>query len=60
MTLHKENPDVARLASMKTRRARLLRFLRAKVWPSVPKEQLGRRLTKAEEDALLGYGPGGV
>ncbi|MGE0813288.1 MAG: type II toxin-antitoxin system VapB family antitoxin [Vicinamibacterales bacterium] len=42
------------------RRARLLRHLRTRVWPSIPKEQLGRRLTRDEEDALLGYGPDGV
>ncbi|MBL8139082.1 MAG: type II toxin-antitoxin system VapB family antitoxin [Acidobacteria bacterium] len=42
------------------RRARLLKFLDTKVWPTIPKKQLGRRLTRAEEDDLLGYGPGGV
>lgn len=42
------------------RRARVLRFLRSKVWPSVPKDRLGRRLSQAEEDAILGYGPDGV
>jgi antitoxin VapB len=42
------------------RRARLLRFLRRTVWPSIPKGQLGRRLTREEEDALLGFGPDGV
>ena len=46
--------------SSKARRTRLLRFLRTKVWASMPKDQLGRRLTSAEEDALLGYGPEGV
>jgi antitoxin VapB len=42
------------------RRARLLRLLRERVWPTVPKDQLGRRLTQAEEDAILGYGKEGV
>lgn len=42
------------------RRARLLRLLRSKVWPLVPKKQLGRRLSRQEEDAILGYGPEGV
>jgi antitoxin VapB len=46
--------------AVKERRARVLRFLRSKVWPSMPKNQLGRRLTRDEEDALLGYGPDGV
>jgi antitoxin VapB len=42
------------------RRERVLKFLRSKVWASIPKNQLGRRLTSAEEDAILGYGPEGV
>ena len=47
-------------ASGHTRRARVLRFLEKKVWPTVPKTQVGRRLTRVEEDEILGYGPGGV
>jgi antitoxin VapB len=42
------------------RRARLLRFLETRVWPGIPKAQLGRRLSRQEEDDILGYGPGGV
>ena len=42
------------------RRARLLKFLEKKVWPTIPAEQRGRRLTRAEEDEILGFGPGGV
>ena len=51
-----------RLTSVSTddRRARVLRFLKEKVWPTLPKDQVGRRLTRAEEDGILGYGPGGV
>lgn len=46
--------------SLAERRARVLRLLETKVWPTIPREQRGRRLTRAEEDELLGYGPGGV
>ena len=51
-----------RLRSVSTseRRARVLRFLEKKVWPGLPKGQVGRRLSRAEEDEILGYGPGGV
>jgi antitoxin VapB len=42
------------------RRARVLRFLKTKVWLHVPKAQIGRRLSQGEEDDILGYGPGGV
>jgi antitoxin VapB len=47
-------------ASINDRRARVLRFLEKKVWPTLPKGQRGRRLSRAEEDEILGYGPGGV
>jgi antitoxin VapB len=42
------------------RRAHVLSFLKKHVWPTVPRDQLGRRLTSAEEDAILGYGPDGA
>ena len=42
------------------RRKRVLRFLETRVWPTIPKEQLGRRLTRQEEDEILGYGLDGV
>jgi len=47
-------------ASSAGRRARIVRFLEKKVWITIPKSELGRRLSRAEEDAILGYGPGGV
>jgi antitoxin VapB len=42
------------------RRERVLRFLEKNVWAGLPKRQLGRRLARAEEDDILGYGEGGV
>ena len=47
-------------ASIGARRARVLDFLKRKVWPTLPKNQRGRRLTRTEEDEILGYGPDGV
>ena len=46
--------------SAAARRDSVLRHLRTKVWPQIPKKQLGRRLSRQEEDAILGYGPEGV
>ena len=46
--------------SADSRRVRVLRFLENKVWPTLPKGQMGRRLSRAEQDEILGYGPGGV
>ena len=40
--------------------AHALRFLEREVWPQIPADQLGRRLTRSEEDQILGYGPEGV
>lgn len=36
---------------------RLQRFLAEEVWPLVPPEEAGRRMTRAEEEALLGFDP---
>jgi antitoxin VapB len=39
---------------------RLRRFVEDEVWPLVPEDQRGRRLSRKEEEALLGLGPEGV
>ena len=38
----------------------LLAFLQDEIWPQIPKELLGTRLTKAEEEEILGFGEDGV
>ena len=43
-----------------SRSTRLKGFLERELWPLVPPEELGRRLTRAEEEAILGYGESGV
>ena len=40
--------------------ATLMRFLEREVWPLVPPEVLGRGISNAEQEAILGYGPDGV
>jgi len=42
------------------RHARALRFLEREVWPRIPADQIGRRLSREEEDEILGYGQGGM
>lgn len=39
---------------------RLLTFLQDEVWPKIPADLLGTRLTKTEEEAILGYGEQGI
>jgi len=38
----------------------VLRYLEREVWPSVPTGVLGRRITRREEDRILGYGKEGA
>jgi len=38
------------------RQAELKHLLKQEIWPSIPSEQLGKRLTHKEEDEILGYG----
>jgi antitoxin VapB len=42
------------------RGAELRRFLEQEVWTQVPREALGRPLSRAERETVLGYGPEGV
>jgi antitoxin VapB len=37
-----------------------LRYLEEEVWPKAPPDQLGRRLSRDEEDEILGYGLGRI
>ena len=37
----------------------LRQYLEQNVWPLVPKRELGRVMSREEEDRILGYGPGG-
>ena len=42
------------------RAGRLRRFLENEVWPKIPDGEKGRRMSRDEEDELLGYGPAGA
>ena len=46
--------------SVGERRQRVLTLLERVVWPKLPKGERGRRLTRAEEDDILGYGSEGA
>jgi len=52
-----------RLAMRVVRRDRgtaIRRFLAEAVWPRIPRRVLGRRTTRREREAILGYGSDGV
>ena len=42
------------------REGRVRPYLERDVWPLVPSDELGRRLTPEEEDAILGFGKDGA
>lgn len=45
----------------RTRRAdRLAQFLVREAWPQIPDNLRGAEISKAEREAILGYGPEGV
>jgi antitoxin VapB len=37
----------------------LLEYLSREVWPLIPEAELGRPLSRGEEDEILGFGPDG-
>ena len=41
------------------RRKSLREYLERDVWPTIPVAELGRVLSREEEDRILGYGPEG-
>ncbi len=42
------------------RHDQLTRLLEEEIWPLLPPEELGRPLTKAEREEILGIGPDGA
>jgi antitoxin VapB len=48
-----------RVESSDQRYDRLLHWLQTEVWPFIPPDQRGKRLTKEEEEEILGIGPEG-
>jgi antitoxin VapB len=62
MAFNNKHSEIERLKKLPSdrRRARVLRFLEKHVWPKLPPGEVGRRLSRAEEDEILGYGKGGV
>lgn len=51
-----------RKARLDRRRHRkpLLQYLEEEIWPRIPPDVLGKPVSKAEREEILGYGPGGV
>ena len=43
-----------------SKQERLEALLRNRIWPQIPANLRGRRLSKRQREAVLGYGPSGV
>jgi antitoxin VapB len=56
------SPDESRSAAGDGgwRLEQIMLWLETEVWPKIPPSERGRRLTRGEEDEILGYGPDGV
>jgi antitoxin VapB len=48
-----------RLIAASARGQSLISFLEKQVWPFIPEEVRGNRITREQEDQILGYGPDG-
>jgi antitoxin VapB len=46
--------------SVQQREERLIRFLEEEIWPLVPSDQLGKPVSKAEREEILGFGEHGA
>jgi antitoxin VapB len=60
LALNIKNPEVVQLATEVDRKERLIEYMAREVWPHIPADQLGKTLTREEEDDILGFGPDGV
>ncbi|MPZ26217.1 MAG: protein transcription factor [Micromonosporaceae bacterium] len=58
--LQERRERLAERARRPDRAERLRRFLELEAWPQISEEVLGRPLSKADREAILGYGPEGV
>jgi antitoxin VapB len=50
---------IAQMETPEQQYGRLLNWLQTEVWPNIPPAHRGKRLTKVEEEEILGIGPEG-
>jgi antitoxin VapB len=60
VALRERRERLVRAAAGRKRGDRLRRFLVEEAWPQVPAPVLGVTVSKAEREAILGYGTSGV
>lgn len=58
--LERRRAELIRQGRPSSRQVAARRFFESEVWPLIPADQVGQRLTQAEEDDIRGFGPEGV
>jgi hypothetical protein len=51
----KNDSETEQAESAKERHKKLLKLLENEIWPQIPSSQLGVRLSKTEEEKILGF-----
>jgi len=57
--LRERRARLRRRETPEQRRDRLQRLLEEEIWPLIPPDVRGKKMTKAEREEILGYGPEG-
>jgi antitoxin VapB len=60
IALQERRDRLARRVVSRGHGERLVRFLESELWPQIPSDLLGRPISNAERESILGYGPEGV
>lgn len=60
VALHERKERLAIGIVRRDRVQALRKFLEEEVWPYLPRHVRGKRMSKREREAILGYGPDGV
>jgi antitoxin VapB len=60
VALEERKQRLALRGGQRDRAKDLRRFLEQEVWPALPRRVLGKRVTRREREAILGYGRAGV
>lgn len=60
VALQKRKERLEASTRRRRRAERIRRFLEEEAWPQIPEAERGKPLSKAEREAVLGYGPEGV
>jgi len=55
----RKNRLASKSSPTKDRASKIMDYLEREVWPNIPAEILGKKITKREREEILGIGPDG-